>query len=128
MRMTFDYPQQIFTEMCTLFKSIDEEQKKVFTSSDALYSSENIGEEQKEKVLTSSDALYSGLGNSDILYFLFIECIGAFTFLNEYRIWPCLYYFSALFDIPYSILFVQVTSSHFSKFKIIVGMSLPCFS
>ena len=25
----------------------------------------------------------------------------------------------------YSILFVQVTLSHFSKFKIIVGMSLP---
>ena len=30
----------------------------------------------------------------NILYFLFIECIGAFTFLNEYRIWPCLYFFS----------------------------------
>ena len=41
--------------------------------------------------------------------------------------WPCLYFFLAQFDIPYSILFVQVTSSHFSKFKIIVGMSLPCF-
>ena len=31
----------------------------------------------------------------DILYFLFIECIGAFIFLNEYRIQPCLYFFSA---------------------------------
>ena len=31
----------------------------------------------------------------DILYFLFIECIGAFTFLNEYQIWPCLYFFLA---------------------------------
>ena len=29
----------------------------------------------------------------DILYFLFIECTGAFTFLNEYRIWTCLYFF-----------------------------------
>ena len=36
-------------------------------------------------------------------------------------------FFSAQFDIPYSILFVQVTLSHFSKFKIIVGMSLACF-
>ena len=36
-----------------------------------------------------------------------------------------LLFFSAQFDIPGSILFVQVTSSHFSKFKIIVGMSLP---
>ena len=33
-----------------------------------------------------------------------------------------LLFFSAQFDIPYSILFVQVTLSHFSKFKIIVGM------
>ena len=33
-------------------------------------------------------------------------------------------FFSAQFDIAYSILFVQVTLSHFSKFKIIVGMSL----
>ena len=63
----------------------------------------------------------------DILYFLFIECTGAFTFLNEYRI--CLvfiylfFFFSAQFNIPYSILFVQVTLSLFSKFKIIVG---PC--
>ena len=31
----------------------------------------------------------------DMFYFFFIECIGAFTFLNEYRIWPCLYLFSA---------------------------------
>ena len=36
-------------------------------------------------------------------------------------------FLSAQFDIPYSILFVQVALSHFSKFKIIVGMSLPCF-
>ena len=36
-------------------------------------------------------------------------------------------FFSTQFDIPYSFLFVQVTLSHFSKFKIIVGMSLPCF-
>ena len=28
--------------------------------------------------------------NCNILYFLFIECTGAFTFLNKYRIWPCL--------------------------------------
>ena len=35
--------------------------------------------------------------------------------------------FSAQFDIPYLILFVQVTLSHFSKFKIIVGMALACF-
>ena len=63
----------------------------------------------------------------DILYFLFIACIEAFTFLNGYRIWPCLYLFSAQFHIPYSVLFVQITLSHFSKFKIIVGMPLPCF-
>ena len=63
----------------------------------------------------------------DILYFLFIECTGAFTFLNEYRIWPCLYFFPEQFDFPYSILFVQVTLSHFSKFIIIVGISLSCF-
>ena len=37
-----------------------------------------------------------------------------------------LLFFFALFDIPYSILFVQVTLSHFSKFEIIVGMLLPC--
>ena len=37
-----------------------------------------------------------------------------------------LFLFSAQFDIPYSILFVQVALSHFGKFKIIVGMSLPC--
>ena len=36
-------------------------------------------------------------------------------------------FFSAQFDIPYSIIFVLVTLSHFSKFNIIVGMSLPCF-
>ena len=36
----------------------------------------------------------------DILYFLFIECIEAFTFLNDYQIWPCLYFFSvkSIFD------------------------------
>ena len=61
----------------------------------------------------------------DILYFLFIECTKAFTFFNECRIWPCLYFFFGA--IRYSILFIQVTSSHFSKIKIIVGMSLPCF-
>ena len=38
-----------------------------------------------------------------------------------------LLFFSAQFDISYSILFVQVTLSYVSKFKIIVGMSLPCF-
>ena len=38
-----------------------------------------------------------------------------------------LLFFSAQFDIPYSILFVQVTLSHFSELKIIVGMSLSCF-
>ena len=27
--------------------------------------------------------------------FLFIEYIGAFAFLNEYRIWPCPYFISA---------------------------------
>ena len=37
----------------------------------------------------------------DILYFLFIECTGAFTFLNEYRIWPRLYFFFG--SIRYSI-------------------------
>ena len=31
-----------------------------------------------------------------------------------------LLFFSAQFDIPYSILFVRVALSHFSKFKIIV--------
>ena len=36
-------------------------------------------------------------------------------------------FFSAQFDIPYSILF-QVTLSHFSKVKIIVGMPLPSFA
>ena len=36
--------------------------------------------------------------------------------------------FSAQFDIPYSILFVQVTSSPFSEFKIIVGMSYLVFA
>ena len=36
-------------------------------------------------------------------------------------------FFSAQFDIPCSILF-QVTLSHFSKYKIIVGMSLPSFA
>ena len=42
--------------------------------------------------------------------------------------WPGLYFvLSAQFDIPYPILFVQVTLSYFSKFKVIVGMSLPCF-
>ena len=39
-----------------------------------------------------------------ILYFMFIECTGAFTLLNDYRIWLSLYFFfSAQFDIPYSI-------------------------
>ena len=61
-----------------------------------------------------------GLGKSvfdcDIPYFLFIKCTGAFTFLNQYRICLVLTFFSAQFDIPYSILFVQVTLSHFSKF------------
>ena len=33
-------------------------------------------------------------------------------------------YFSAQFDIPYSIFFLQVTLSLFSKFKMIVGISL----
>ena len=33
------------------------------------------------------------------------------------------FFFSAQFDIPRSIVFVQVTLSHFNKFKIIVGMS-----
>ena len=37
------------------------------------------------------------------------------------------FFFSAQFDIPYSILFAKVTLSHFSKFKLIVGMSLPRF-
>ena len=37
------------------------------------------------------------------------------------------FFFSAQFDIPCSILFVQVTLSHFGKFKITVGMSLLCF-
>ena len=36
------------------------------------------------------------------------------------------FFFWVQFDIPYSILFVQVTLSHFSKFEIIVGISLPC--
>ena len=38
-------------------------------------------------------------------------------------------FFSAQFDIPYSILFVQVALSQFSKFKIIIGrpMLLFCF-
>ena len=36
-------------------------------------------------------------------------------------------FFLAQFVILYSILFIQVTLPHFSKFKIIVGMSLPCF-
>ena len=36
-------------------------------------------------------------------------------------------FFSAQIDIPYSILF-QVTLSHFSKFKIIIGMSLSSFA
>ena len=38
---------------------IDEEQNMVFTSSDVLYSNENIGKEQKEKkkVFTSLDVL-----------------------------------------------------------------------
>ena len=34
-------------------------------------------------------------------------------------------FFSAQSDIPHSILFVQVTLSHFSKLKEIVGTSLP---
>ena len=37
------------------------------------------------------------------------------------------FFFSAQFNIQYLILFVQVTLFHFSKFIIIVGMSLPCF-
>ena len=41
---------------------------------------------------------------------------------------PCLTFFLAQFDIPCSILFVHVTLSHFSKFKIPVGMSLPFFA
>ena len=77
----------------------------------------------REKSIVGLIDIYSLLF---VLYFLFIECTGVFTFLNEYRIWPCLYFFLVQFDIPYSNLFVQVTLSHFSKFKIIVGMSLPC--
>ena len=42
----------------TSVKSTDEEQKKVFTSSDVLYCSENIGDEQK-KVFTTLHVLYS---------------------------------------------------------------------
>ena len=47
----------------------------------------------------------------DILYFLFIECTGAFTLSNEYGTDHGLVFtfFSAHFDIPYLILFVQVT-------------------
>ena len=63
----------------------------------------------------------SSIFDIDILCFLFIECIGAFTFLNEYRIWPCLYFFFGL--NRYSILFVQIILSYFSKFKVLVGMS-----
>ena len=37
------------------------------------------------------------------------------------------FFFSAKFDIPYSILFVQATLSHFIKFKIIGGTPFPCF-
>ena len=78
----------------------------------------------------------SGLGKIDCnrysiaIFFTFCSsnALEPLHFLNEYRIWPCLYFiFSAQFDIPYSILFVQVTLSHISKFKIIVGMSFPCF-
>ena len=39
--------------------------------------------------------------DSAILYFLFIECIGAFNFMDKYRVWPCLYFFFGA--IPYSI-------------------------
>ena len=42
---------------------------------------------------------FKSIFDIDILYFLFIECIGAFTFLNEYRIWSCLYFFSAEINI-----------------------------
>ena len=38
------------------------------------------------------------------------------------------FFFSAQFDIPYSILFVQITLSSFSKFKITVDMSITLFS
>ena len=75
----------------------------------------NAAAEQTKKNYTQS-----GLGKLiviDILYFLLIECTGAFTFLNEFRIWPCLDFFFGA--IRYSIFdsFGPVTSSHFSKFK-----------
>ena len=41
----------------------------------------------------------------DILYFLFIECTITFTFLNEYGIWSCLYFFFG--SIRYSIFFLS---------------------
>ena len=60
-----------------------------------------------------------------------------FTFCSSNTLEPLLFcmsieyslvftFFSAQFDIPYSILF-QIILYHFGKFKIIVGMSLPCF-
>ena len=38
-----------------------------------------------------------------------------------------LLFFLAQFDFAFSIVFVQVTLFHFSKSKIIVGMTLSCF-
>ena len=100
---------------------------------------------------------YSGLGkidcsrysiaifDCDILYFLFIECNGAFAFLNEYRIMPCLYFSSAQFDIPYSILFnrryvitlflltnffgtkKEKTKKKILKAKLLIGLLSPSF-
>ena len=37
---------------------IDEEQKKIFTSSDVLYSSENVGEKQSKGIHVFRSALY----------------------------------------------------------------------
>ena len=56
----------------------------------------------------------------DILYFLFIECIGAFTFLNEYRIWPCLYFFwlESIFDNRFFL----------SRLFYLTSVSLKCLS
>ena len=69
------------------------------TPADDATFSRKIGSQQGWE---KSIAIDIGLG--DILYFLFIEYTGALTFLNEYRIWPCLDFFfrrSSIFHIRF---------------------------
>ena len=84
-----------------------------------------------EILCSATNDLYSGLGKIDCsrysIAILFTFCSS--NALERLLFWMSIEYglfFTYFFGaIRYLILFVQVTLSHFTKFKIIVGMSLP---